>query len=268
MSPKNYLDLQSIPDYLFISKKHLPAGAHHTNRVSNVDILLIVVSGTLCFEEDGLPVQVHEHEYYIQMSGKHQTGSIPTQEAEYFYINFSGRFTDNRFQSLPLRGKFDDEKITEYCETLKFEEEKRKMGLTHMGLFERQTIFLNIICQLNRRNSSLAEYLSVATQMSDYINRHFRENISLDDLTELVSYSKKHIIRIFKISYGITPYQYILMCRICYAKLLLTTTDVSVQGIVPLCGFGDIASFYYSFKKFVGMSPGDYRKSFENGQTE
>ena len=115
---------------------------------------------------------------------------------------------------------------------------------------------LNILC---RANVSFAEKKSLAERIYAYITENFSEAMSLDSLAERFSYSKDHIIRVFKSVYKITPHQYLLQCRVCYAKLLLSEERMSNNEIAQACGFSDTSAFHRALLKLEGVSPAQYK---------
>ena len=66
---------------------------------------------------------------------------------------------------------------------------------------------------------------------------------------------------IFKEKYGVPCWQYVISVRIETASNLLKATDYSVSNIAELCGFSDPYYFSRAFKKALGKSPSEYRKS-------
>ncbi len=92
-----------------------------------------------------------------------------------------------------------------------------------------------------------------------YINEHFTEDITLTQLSELVSLSPYYFSRAFKKETGVPPHQYVIRTRISYAKYYLSSTDKSVSEIAYSAGFLDDSAFCSTFKKHVGMTPKEYR---------
>ena len=93
----------------------------------------------------------------------------------------------------------------------------------------------------------------------DYVNEHFTEKITLDDLSALLNYNGNYISNCFKQYTGLTLRNYILNKRIDNAgKLLLS--GASVSGACMQSGFNDYANFIRNFKKITGVSPGKYGK--------
>ncbi len=92
-----------------------------------------------------------------------------------------------------------------------------------------------------------------------YIDRHFKEPISLNLLAEVAHLNKYHMSHTFSRDYGISPISYLLSLRIRESKQLLSSTDHSLAQIAQITGFSSPSYFSQSFRKAVGMSPAQYR---------
>lgn len=96
-----------------------------------------------------------------------------------------------------------------------------------------------------------------------YIDAHFMEDLTLDDLARHAYLSPSYLSHAFREWTGSSPKQYILLSRIALARELLSSTDLSVAAVASRCGFGDVSNFIRSFKKETGTTPGQYRRSGE-----
>lgn len=135
-----------------------------------------------------------------------------------------------------------------------------ELGLT--GDFLKLTSYLQnegIICDFK----ALFKDLSVKKiyPVLSYINEHFSENISLDDMCEVLHIDKYYLCKLFKKSTVMTFTKYITRVRIQHAELLLTTTDKSVTDIAFDCGFSTVQYFITVFTKAKGCSPNSFRQS-------
>jgi AraC-like DNA-binding protein len=92
-----------------------------------------------------------------------------------------------------------------------------------------------------------------------FIDTHFSENISLDDIAAEAFLSKFHFIRLFKKNYGRTPYQYLTEVRVAKAKELLQMGH-SVSETCYLLGFSSLSSFTAFFRKVGGPVPLEYQR--------
>jgi AraC family transcriptional regulator len=93
-------------------------------------------------------------------------------------------------------------------------------------------------------------------QSIDYIQAHLAEDISLDDIAAQVGMSRYYFCQLFKRSTGMSPYQYVIKCRIDRAKeLLLFRQDCSIADVAFQVGFASQSQFTKHFKKWVGTTP-------------
>lgn len=95
-----------------------------------------------------------------------------------------------------------------------------------------------------------------------YINENYKDNITLDSLSREFFASKPTIINHFKTVTNSSPINYLIQVRINHAKLLLTSTNMSINEISEKCGFSSPNYFSLIFKKKVRMSPSDYRQCY------
>jgi AraC-like DNA-binding protein len=79
----------------------------------------------------------------------------------------------------------------------------------------------------------------------------------------LVGLSQFHLIRAFKNSVGLSPYQYVLSARISVAKELLSNSDRSIADVALAVGFTDSSQLNRVFLKLIGVTPTAFRR--ENG---
>lgn len=93
-----------------------------------------------------------------------------------------------------------------------------------------------------------------------YIDGHFKENITLDLLSQLCHMNKYYMVHSFSKEYGVSPINYLISRRIGESKYLLSDTDHSLSQISHMLGFSSPSYFSQSFRKLEGMSPMEYRK--------
>lgn len=98
-------------------------------------------------------------------------------------------------------------------------------------------------------------------QVLEYMHAYYAEAVSVDDLAAVAKQSRFHFIRNFRECTGVTPYQYLLMLRVDKAKQLLKSSGDSVADISCCLGFSCTSQFHRAFRKFAGMTPGEFRQS-------
>lgn len=93
-----------------------------------------------------------------------------------------------------------------------------------------------------------------------FMEEHFREELSLEQLAGLSCLSPRHFSRTFQQVYKMSPFSYVYSLRIEYACNLLRRTESSVTEIALLSGFAGGNYFARVFKKCKGVSPTEYRR--------
>lgn len=97
-------------------------------------------------------------------------------------------------------------------------------------------------------------------KICSYIDKNFKNNISLDSISEHMFLAKPYICRLFKNDTGMTIHSYMNMRRIVYAKNLILSGE-NASNVYSECGFNDYSTFYRSFQKYVGMTPENFKHS-------
>ncbi|MDO5558945.1 MAG: AraC family transcriptional regulator [Oscillospiraceae bacterium] len=118
--------------------------------------------------------------------------------------------------------------------------------------------------------SILGETLDMRPVSSDYcvaraqqyIELHYPEKITSDDLARLGYVSVSSLNRRFKEQTGQTPAQYIIDVRIQKSKLLLARRNMSLTEIAQKCGFSSSAHFSSTFSLRTGIKPSEYQSSY------
>lgn len=101
----------------------------------------------------------------------------------------------------------------------------------------------------------------VVEQIIDYLDCHYNEKISLDQIARNMYLSPFYISKIFKSETGDTPINHLIKVRMEKAKLLLDKQkDASIQDIALCVGYDDAYHFSKLFKKHFEESPSKYRK--------
>ncbi len=98
-----------------------------------------------------------------------------------------------------------------------------------------------------------------------YIDEHFKENLSLDQLAELAHINKYYLVHAFRKAYGTSPINYLNSRRIQESRFLLSNSDHSLTQISRILGFSSPSYFSQSFRRAEGMSPIEYRRSHSGG---
>ena len=94
----------------------------------------------------------------------------------------------------------------------------------------------------------------------EYINKHYMEDISQEEMAELVGLSSTYFSKLFKSVEGVNYIEYLTQIRLDRSKKLLITTNMSIKSIASAVGYMDEKYFRKLFKKVIGIKPTEYRK--------
>lgn len=99
------------------------------------------------------------------------------------------------------------------------------------------------------------------TKAIEYMEEHFAMNISITDIADHIGISSGHLSRTFKTETGKSMLEYLTEFRVAKSKEMLAQRSDSLNEISQALGYNDVQSFIRFFKKFEGVTPGEYRKN-------
>jgi AraC family transcriptional regulator len=93
----------------------------------------------------------------------------------------------------------------------------------------------------------------------EFINQNLAQDLRLWELAQIAGMSPNYFCEQFKVSTGLSPYQYILRCRIERAKQYLRDPKVTLACAGAAAGFADQSHFTKVFRRVVGVTPMKFR---------
>ena len=133
--------------------------------------------------------------------------------------------------------------------------------------FEREENFFFLLEQVLHEFSEPFEEIEIIKPnqqikaICDYMEEHFCENITLDDLLYMTTFGKSYLLRSFSKQIGVSPYRYLQNIRINKAKKFLEEGIAPIE-VAAMSGFSDQSHFTNYFKAFIGLTPKQYQKIF------
>ena len=103
----------------------------------------------------------------------------------------------------------------------------------------------------------------VAVDIARYVEEHYAQPLTLDDIAEDLGYSKIYLCQCFKKQAGMGIFTYLYDIRLRHAKRLLQDTDLSHDQIIARTGFKTVNHFSRYFKQVYGVSPGRMRRQMK-----
>ncbi len=96
-----------------------------------------------------------------------------------------------------------------------------------------------------------------------YLKEHYRENLTVEQVSATAGFSKAHFSRMFKEMSGMTLTEYINMLRCDGVRRMLLTRNCTVLQAADLCGFTNRAHFYRMYRRYVGHLPTEEKRNRE-----
>lgn len=157
---------------------------------------------------------------------------------------------------------------------------KKKIGekmeiLDYQSDFQRLLSILNILNELGSTEEFKvlnAEGFSMETEVKDndrinvvfnHVKTNFKEDISLDEIADLVSMTVPSFCRYFKKITNKTFVQFVNEYRLVHASKLLAEQPMSITEVCFESGFNNFSHFNKSFKAFTGQNPSEYRNQLK-----
>lgn len=129
--------------------------------------------------------------------------------------------------------------------------------ITALSYLAQVLVLLNRLALQQRREDLLTAPDSTVYNVLGYINEHYNENLTLDELANKFFISKYHLSREFQRLVGTSVHRYIVQKRLVMAKQMLSSGKPSSE-VYQHCGFGDYSNFYRAFKAEYQISPKEY----------
>lgn len=98
-------------------------------------------------------------------------------------------------------------------------------------------------------------------KVKNYIREHLKEELSVEDMADMVSMSKSYFSHLFKRETGKSFVDYLNQARLEQAQKLLLGTSMRISEIAELCGYQNMNYFGILFKRVTGRSPGEFRSA-------
>lgn len=114
--------------------------------------------------------------------------------------------------------------------------------------------------RIQRENNKYKEGKPI-DRVIEYLWENYDKDFTFEEIAKTINYSPYHFIRIFKGVTGKTPHEYLMDIKIQKATEELKHTENSITEICYICGFNNLNHFSSVFKKRIGVSPTQYRKS-------
>lgn len=200
----------------------------------------------------------------------HTEVSLNAQPLEYIVLGIEGIELATRESSngqFSILDHFESVEISGCLRNILREMEQKNPGYEDIC-----QAFMEILIIRLMRNTALAvpaepQVISGNRQcaaVKRYIDLHFKESLTLEQLAEDAHMNKYYLSHAFKREYGTSPINYMITKRIEESKYLLAETDLSMSQIAQLLGFSSLSYFSQVFRRTQATTPMEYRQSTNN----
>ena len=226
-------------------------------------LLFYVAKGSETFELQTLTV-ADSGSFIIFRPGEAQLhSSIEYEKSEFYYIHFNLSEDLSAF-GLETNKVYRSSSGASVCEA--FEEIILELQMK-LKLYSVTTAakLVSLLCTLKR--NSVTSHFSTSDEQGkiafavQYINRNFRDPLTLSDYAKSVGMSKFHFLRKFREVTGTSPIAYRNNLRLSLAKEMLRDESLSIGEIAEAAGYSALSCFTDAFKQDTGVSPTEYRKT-------
>lgn len=253
---------------LNVSSSRYGGDWHSVPHTHNHTELFFIVSGKGQFliQDQVFPVDVNNL-VIINPNVPHTEASLNAQPLEYIVLGIDGielATKENSNGEFCILDHFESVDISSCLRNI-----LREMELKNTGYMDVCQAYMEILIIRLMRNTDLAvqtqpQVISGNSQCAAvrrYIDLHFKEPLTLEQLSEEAHINKYYLSHAFKREYGVSPINYMISRRIDESKYLLAETDLSMSQIAQLLGFSSLSYFSQVFRKIHGSSPMEFRQS-------
>ncbi|HKM35118.1 MAG TPA: AraC family transcriptional regulator [Lachnospiraceae bacterium] len=242
----------------------------HISRREKLESFLFFIvtegSGNLTFQNISYPIKSGDCVWLSCLESYSHESSVSSPWS-LKWVHFFGPQASSfysRYKDMGGPILFTPASISPYGEILQalFQTQRQKNALSDLVS---HNLLTNLITQtfsdtLNRYSgASIPEKF---TKVRNYIEEHYHEKISLDQLSELFYLSKYHLVREYQRLFGITILNDLTVKRLSHAKSMLRFTDESIESIAAASGFQTSSYFIKVFKRFENITPLEYRRKW------
>ncbi len=236
--------------------------------------LMVITEGTLYIADHSREYVVNKGEYLLMAPTPHQYGTRPGS-CEFYWMHFDyddGLQDHFRHSGLPkydadhlvipMQGTLSSlERIIILMKQLQDSDRRYKESTLNNALC---SAVLAELCAQNRHTQTKDKQLKeqLYSDILDYISWHAREHLRVSELAAYFGYNEKYLTTFFKKYSGITLKQYILQTKMELAKSALSETTQPISQIAFSLGFSDAHNFSNAFHQVTGLSPSEYRASY------
>lgn len=251
--------------------------------------IIYVKEGNVNIGVNDVPIQLKRDDIYF-INGGDVHYFLASPESERIVIQFDLSFFQdisslektnkemrNLFSSIVQASSLWSQEIADQMRqllmTVHEENNERKSGYRYVikaKMFEMLAILSREVPQNENWNDQVREEISSTKQMENlerldkifmYIEAHYQDTITLNDISAYMGFSSFYFTKFFKKNTGTTFIQFLTEYRLNKAKWILLNEDATVTEVAERTGFSSVKTFHHQFKDLMGISPLKYKKT-------
>ena len=154
--------------------------------------------------------------------------------------------------------------VGELFETMRQREEYYELRTLSLLFAIFHGLYVGEYIKTSKKKSSVPKQTRIVISTLSWIEDHYNEQITLERLAKVSGLNEKYLCRIFREYTSKSPINYVNEFRIDCACRLMTVEGRTVTQAAYDCGFNDSGYFSKLFRKYKGISPTEYRKTYKN----
>lgn len=251
--------------------------------------IIYVKEGNVNIGVNDVPIQLKRNDIYF-INGGDVHYFLASPESERIVIQFDLSFFQdisslektnkemrNLFSSIVQASSLWSQEVADQMRqllmTVHEENNECKSGYRYVikaKMFEMLAILSREVPQNENWNDQVREEISSTKQMENlerldkifmYIEAHYQDTITLNDISAYMGFSSFYFTKFFKKNTGTTFIQFLTEYRLNKAKWILLNEDATVTEVAERTGFSSVKTFHHQFKDLMGISPLKYKKT-------
>ncbi|MBP3041328.1 helix-turn-helix transcriptional regulator [Bacillaceae bacterium Marseille-Q3522] len=281
-----YLEIPDLdkqfPFRSFVNEGHQLVSPHWHKEVE----IIYVQKGRVNIGVNDVPMQVRQGEIYF-INGGDTHYFLASADSERLVIQFDLTFFQEisrmNGKTKSLRDAFAEmknssfdwnaelsEKMTAIIKSIHKENLHKLEGYHYMikaKLYEMMVLILREVPQKDAADvpnpewTKTQETLEKLDSIFTYIEDHYRDAISLQDIADFIGFSPYYFTKFFKKNTGMTFITFLNEFRLNKAKWILLNEACPITEVAEMAGFSSVKTFHHLFKTAMGVSPLKYRKT-------
>ena len=155
-----------------------------------------------------------------------------------------------------LKPGSDDDLISAFEEAFSIADKNKERA---EGATAKESELSSTVFDIDNEESDHSKSSIIVREAKNYIDEHYKEDISLQDVAGVLGYSDVYFCKLFKQNFGKSFIVYLNELRIGKAKEFLANPVINIKDISTEAGYRDANYFARVFKRMTGMTPSDYR---------